>query len=1842
MGAGSGRGNRRLATLVFAMVVLSLGPVFTIGGVVLAVPSVSSVTVVRENPTSAELSVAIADAGTAEKTVQLRYKVSGSQDPWNTVSDVTTGSTAPFNLTGLAPDTTYAAEANVDSSSWSSSEAFTTLPGELGMRNVAGFFAADTYAGFSFIVIEWNSDLAALNNSGGIRKNLYVRYYAELSSYPHDWIYLPVKSDTRAKPGFRLNNLTPDTGYHVEASLDSDYSDSYTATIGFRTDGKARVSYVGARDITQTSAEVDVRFSNLSSFSDPTAIWRYRVKGTDWPSGLPNDTTMDRNGGTISLTGLTPNTEYEVQASLEWNFSIAKSDEFTTASPGLEPLDVVDKTQTGAKVVATVTDPNDAYQMAKFRHCTAKTVQGDLQCDGQWSTSEGISITTDANTQVRTASRTLSGLTADTTYLVQVSLQSDFANPDTENSDGAVITRSTDFKTKLPKVTAVTVSEKKTTSAKATATIEHFNRREQTVFMRYRAFTESGGVRTYKDWEATEETTSSTSTAEHKLTNLRAGKDYQVQMWIDPDLLEADRKSAEFKTTAPSVSGVVVDLSSVTQTAATVKVTIDAPTGADQTVHLRYGVEGADKDTEWTKTSVNTDSSDAGMGTSVDYGLMGLTSDTTYVVEASLDGTFQTGTVASDPFKTKLPGVSAVVVDLSSVTQTAATVTVTIDKPNGADQTVHLRYGVQGADKETEWTKTSVMTDGSVDLGASVDYGLMGLTSDTTYVVEASLDGTFQTGTVASEPFTTDPPLVDGVTVGSVSQTTATVTVTIDEPNGRNLQVFWRYGTPVQGQATVWTVGDFDVFTDGSSADLGASVEFGLMGLTSDTTYVVEASLDDQFPTGETVASEPFTTEPPKLLKVRVIPDSETMATATVTITGHNGTAQRVNLRYRTAQQGATPPGAWSSPVETADPTGESATIALSGLTGGTLYDVEAWLVRDASHVVTTNFTTLPGIRGITMQDIEQITATAVVTFDNPDAVNKVIYLRYGIPVQGQETVWTKKTETTDLTNQSFGLSGLTSGTLYIVQASIDDFTTFQPATFTTVPPLVGEAEVVAGSVTQTGAIVRVTILEPNGEDRTVHLRYGKASDVANKASWPVLHLDANGASVDFDMGPTVSGGLVSGGLVSGTAYLVEAFTDPVQGEQEPRDTTDPPIEFTTKPPVVGGVEVIEGDPPQTEATVRVTIDYSNGETRTVYLRYGKKADEANKASWVPLPMYPIGGSADFDLSGLTSGTEYVGEVYTDPFEGESASSDITPVSFTTRPPVVGAVEIVEDSVSQTGATVRVTIDHSNGEARKVYVRYGEKADEANKASWPVLHEDPTGGSVDFDLSTLVEGGLTSGTEYLVEAYTDPFDGEAEPRDTTSEVFTTKYPDIANVTITNKTSNRAIVTVIIGAPNGIDQRVYMRYRRHDPDDKPNKLVDKWPEELRLVFSADDTAEFKLVNLNKNQRYEVNLSILDSRFAVPEDVFEIPGNWEVYFTTSLLYVRVEDITATTAVVRTDIAIGTEENTSPNPESDEQQVFMRYGRAPDPQSQPEWLGSQQGRATPNQQDGSVTTKSEQDGSVTTKDEEQSPEMISREFPLSGLTPSTKYQVEVSLNDFEEDSRVIEITEFVTLPRSGNTGGGNTGGGNTGGGNTGGGNTGGGGGGRPPLQVEYTDVPDGHTHKEAIDALAAEGIFVGTECRPGEFCPEKPIPRWVMAVWLVRLIDGKEPEPVTESSFVDVNPGKWWAAHVERLWDLRITIGCWDEPGDFRYCPEASTTRAQMASFLVRMYKFAPAVSAGFVDTAHTSHRFDIDSLYAVGVTKGCFVNPLRYCPEEPTSRGEMATFLYRTRLHLGTTS
>ncbi len=174
-----------------------------------------------------------------------------------------------------------------------------------------------------------------------------------------------------------------------------------------------------------------------------------------------------------------------------------------------------------------------------------------------------------------------------------------------------------------------------------------------------------------------------------------------------------------------------------------------------------------------------------------------------------------------------------------------------------------------------------------------------------------------------------------------------------------------------------------------------------------------------------------------------------------------------------------------------------------------------------------------------------------------------------------------------------------------------------------------------------------------------------------------------------------------------------------------------------------------------------------------------------------------------------------------------------------------------------------------------------------------------------------------------------------------------------------------------------------------------------------------------------------------------------------------------------------------------------------------------------------------------------------------------------------------------------------------------------------------ASFADVSD-HPHKTAINKLADSGVFDGTECEPGRFCPDDPIDRWVMAVWLVRVLGGDTTFDGV-SRFADVDSSAWWAAYPDQLAHRNITTGC--RTGPLRYCPEAPVTRAQMASFLVRAFDLPLAEPAGFVDTDGNVHESNINALAAAGVTIGCRTNPLRYCPQANVTRGQMATFLHR---------
>jgi hypothetical protein len=111
----------------------------------------------------------------------------------------------------------------------------------------------------------------------------------------------------------------------------------------------------------------------------------------------------------------------------------------------------------------------------------------------------------------------------------------------------------------------------------------------------------------------------------------------------------------------------------------------------------------------------------------------------------------------------------------------------------------------------------------------------------------------------------------------------------------------------------------------------------------------------------------------------------------------------------------------------------------------------------------------------------------------------------------------------------------------------------------------------------------------------------------------------------------------------------------------------------------------------------------------------------------------------------------------------------------------------------------------------------------------------------------------------------------------------------------------------------------------------------------------------------------------------------------------------------------------------------------------------------------------------------------------------------------------------------------------------------------------------------------------------------------------------------------TFVD-DDGSVHEADIEAVAEAGITRGC-NPPLNDRFCPDDPVTRAQMAAFLVRALGLTEEGGSSFVDTDGVFAR-DVDRLATAGVTRGCDP-PIgdRFCPGDPVTRAQMASFLTR---------
>ena len=119
-------------------------------------------------------------------------------------------------------------------------------------------------------------------------------------------------------------------------------------------------------------------------------------------------------------------------------------------------------------------------------------------------------------------------------------------------------------------------------------------------------------------------------------------------------------------------------------------------------------------------------------------------------------------------------------------------------------------------------------------------------------------------------------------------------------------------------------------------------------------------------------------------------------------------------------------------------------------------------------------------------------------------------------------------------------------------------------------------------------------------------------------------------------------------------------------------------------------------------------------------------------------------------------------------------------------------------------------------------------------------------------------------------------------------------------------------------------------------------------------------------------------------------------------------------------------------------------------------------------------------------------------------------------------------------------------------------------------PPCTGVFLDVPCSSTFAPWIEEMAAEGITGG--CGGGYFCPNNPVRRDQMAVFLLKGEHGSDfvPPPCT-GVFADVPCPGTFADWIEQLKAENITGGC----GGSNYCPSNANTRGQMAVFIVKTF-------------------------------------------------------------------
>lgn len=187
-------------------------------------------------------------------------------------------------------------------------------------------------------------------------------------------------------------------------------------------------------------------------------------------------------------------------------------------------------------------------------------------------------------------------------------------------------------------------------------------------------------------------------------------------------------------------------------------------------------------------------------------------------------------------------------------------------------------------------------------------------------------------------------------------------------------------------------------------------------------------------------------------------------------------------------------------------------------------------------------------------------------------------------------------------------------------------------------------------------------------------------------------------------------------------------------------------------------------------------------------------------------------------------------------------------------------------------------------------------------------------------------------------------------------------------------------------------------------------------------------------------------------------------------------------------------------------------------------------------------------------------------------------------------------------------------------------------------------FPDVSTTDPFYNYIKALYKKGITVGAPCPTGYpsdrtcYYLNANTTRQETAAFLTRsanLAINYQTGPFGD--FADVPPANPFYFDINTLYTYGVTNGCNTTSFPYSYCPTNNTTRAQLAVFLTKAAKMSlyAGTEQPFSDvpTTHPQYK-EIMTVYKTGIIDACQASPLKYCPDNPVLRKEMAKFLVNT--------